>query len=266
MTKRSTGATDDVAARGAITRSHAPGGARIYAVGDIHGCADLLSQLLEKIRLDAAQSPSQKQWLIFLGDYIDRGPDSKGVVDVLLSLPETFPNTVFLKGNHEVLLTSALESNDALSHWTRNGGVATLASYGVSETSLQRGRLDSARLTLELEEKMPLSHMQFFSGLETSATLGDYFFVHAGVRPGVPLDRQDEDDLCWIRSEFLDYQGDFGKVIVHGHTPADEPENKRNRIGIDTGAVFTGVLTAVVLEGPERRFLHASKAASERGR
>ncbi len=233
-----------------------PDGVRVYAIGDIHGCANLLSLMIEKMLLDDAKAASEREArFVFLGDYIDRGPASKGVVDLLLSFSELMPDTLFLMGNHEVLLTRFLENSDYLNGWASNGGIETLSSYGVLDDNVNRQRLNAAALRVETLRKMPMAHQEFFAGLRTSAVIGDYFFAHAGVRPGVALDRQNEDDLLWIRSQFLNYEGDFGKIVVHGHTPFDQPQSLPNRIGIDTGAFFTGRLTAVILEGSTRRFI-----------
>ncbi len=237
--------------------STTPDGERIYAIGDIHGCANLLALLFEKILLDDAKADAaRKARLVFLGDYIDRGHASKNVIDLLLTIAGMMPDTLFLMGNHEVLLTRFLHNSDYFWDWASNGGIETLVSYGALRPDARLERSGGAATRVELLRKMSIRHQEFFDGLKTSAIMGDYFFVHAGVRPGRALDQQNEDDLLWIRSAFLDYKGDFGKIIVHGHTPVEEPENRPNRIGVDTGAVFTGRLTAVVLEGPVRRFLH----------
>lgn len=237
--------------------SATPDGERIYAIGDIHGCANLLALLFEKILLDDAKADSaRKARLVFLGDYIDRGPASKGVIDLLLTIAEMIPDTLFLMGNHEVMLTKFLHNSEYFKGWAANGGMETLASYGVIKPDAKLERLNSAAIRMELLRAMTLPHQNFFDHLKTSATIGDYFFAHAGVRPGRALHQQQDDDLLWIRSPFLDYEGDFGKVVVHGHTPTELPENRPNRIGIDTGAFFSGRLTAVALEGTSRRFLH----------
>ncbi len=233
-----------------------PDGQLLYAVGDIHGRADLLRSLLETIVADAAGSGhAALRTLVFLGDYVDRGPDSREVVDILLSgLPHGFA-AHFLKGNHEAILLDFLHDATRLALWRVNGGDATMASYGVDVTGLDRSDAGAETWRSAFAAALPPKHLAFFRGLALSLTLGDYLFVHAGLRPGVPLAAQGEADLIWIRTPFLDHPGSFGKIVVHGHTPGNEPVMRPNRIGIDTGAVFTGRLTALRLEGSSRRFL-----------
>ena len=229
-----------------------PPGHRIYAIGDIHGRRDLLDTLLHDIEDDCAGS-EQTAVIVFLGDYIDRGPDSKGVVDRLLNLPARFQGK-FLRGNHDQALLDFLADPASYKGWCGFGADETLTSYGV------RPPRDHSELTLcdardRFVKALPADHLHFFRTLPLSWEIGDYFFAHAGVRPGTPLNEQKEDDLLWIREEFLRSSEDFGKVVVHGHTPADAPVKKANRIGIDTGAYLTGRLTAVVLDGQNQRFL-----------
>jgi serine/threonine protein phosphatase 1 len=232
-----------------------PEGELLYAVGDIHGRADLLADLLRQIEVDAAHRGAAKKTLVFLGDYVDRGPDSCGVVEMLLNdLPEGF-ETRFLKGNHEAMLLAFLDDPQRLDHWLMNGGGATMASYGVDI-----GRLDNMDAAPKawrdaFAATLPEAHLNFFKSLKLMIADGDYLFVHAGVRPGVPIDAQSEMDLLWIRGEFLESDEAFGKVVVHGHTPLRVPEALPNRIGIDTGAVFTGQLTALRLQDGELGFL-----------
>jgi serine/threonine protein phosphatase 1 len=232
-----------------------PEGELLYAVGDIHGKSDLLAMLLRQIEADAADREAVKKTLVFLGDYVDRGPDSRGVIEILLNgLPAGF-EAHFLKGNHEALLLDFLDGKVPLEHWLLNGGDATMASYGVDI-----GRLDAAGAPPEMWRKafaavLPDAHLDFFRRLRLQIPVGDYLFVHAGVRPGVPLEAQREVDLIWIRGEFLSAAEPFGKVVVHGHTPVGEPVVLPNRIGIDTGAVFTGRLTALRLENGKQGFL-----------
>lgn len=234
-----------------------PKGELVYAVGDIHGRLDLLRDLLQLIEDDAgARAQATRRTLVFVGDYIDRGPDSSGVVADLIA--RRFPgfDTHFLKGNHEAILLNFLNDPLHLDHWLVNGGQATMESYGVDTKALATARAGPERWREAFAAALPEAHLRFFRTLKLSVTIGDYHFVHAGVRPGVPLAAQAEDDLVWIRHPFLDHAGSFGKVVVHGHTPALHPVIKPNRIGIDTGAVFSDRLTALRLEDRARTFLH----------
>jgi serine/threonine protein phosphatase 1 len=232
-----------------LDRPSLPRGEIVYAIGDIHGRSDLLAALLHAIKADAARSTTARRSLVFIGDYIDRGPDSRGVIDMLLSdLPSDF-DAHFLKGNHEDLLLTFLAESDLLPNWLANGAAQTLASYGIDVAPLLWSQAPPREWRDVLVAALPQEHRAFFEALKLSVTLGDYFFAHAGVQPGVPLDAQDAHDLVWIRDEFLHSEEEFGKVVVHGHTPTALPEFRRNRIGIDTGAVFTNRLTALRLEG-----------------
>jgi serine/threonine protein phosphatase 1 len=226
-----------------------------YAVGDIHGRSDLLAELLREIEADAADEDTAKKTLIFIGDYVDRGPDSRGVVEILLhGLPEGF-STHFLKGNHEDLLLGFLDDPGGLHHWRMNGGEATIASYGVDVEGFESIGASPEAWRDAFMAVLPPAHFDFLRHLSLQVPLGDYLFVHAGVRPGVPLHAQDDRDLIWIRGEFLDATEPFGKIVVHGHTPEREPVVRPNRIGIDTGAVFTGRLTALRLQNGDWTFL-----------
>lgn len=236
----------------ALPPARIPPGLRVYAVGDVHGRADLLASLLDRIAADAGSYAGSKQ-LVFLGDYVDRGVESRQVIDLLTGgLPAGF-EAVFLKGNHEAALLDFLADPGIGPDWFAFGGGATLLSYGVSPDHVQRARFEMARE--ELLALLPDHHLAFLRSLRLSAQVGDYAFVHAGVRPGVPLERQSERDLLWIREEFLRDDSPHGVMIIHGHTVVSTPEIRQNRIGIDTGAYATGRLTALVLEGGDRRFL-----------
>ena len=225
--------------------------ARIYAVGDIHGRLDLLERMIAAIARDAA-AQGGSSLTITLGDYVDRGPQSRGVIDRLIVNP--FPGDyVALKGNHEALLEEFLADPQAGLHWQQLGGLQTLRSFGVRLPP--RGGF--AQAAADLRAALSPAQQKFLASLKTSLAVGRYFFCHAGVRPGVPLDRQSEDDLLWIRQEFLDSDADFGKLVVHGHTPVVEPQVRANRINIDTGAFATGRLTCVVLEDGRHRFITA---------
>jgi Calcineurin-like phosphoesterase len=224
---------------------------RMYAIGDIHGRLDLLDRAIAAIRQDVAEH-GPAALTVTLGDYVDRGPQSRGVLDRLIENP--FPTSyVALKGNHETLLEAFLDDPTTGAHWRQQGGVETLRSYGIQVGGLMGGRFAAARD--QLRAALPAAHIQFLNSLKTSFSRGNYFFCHAGVRPGVPLDRQSDEDLLWIRNEFLGSGVDFGKIVVHGHTPGPRPEVLPNRIGIDTGAFATGRLTCVALSGNAPRFL-----------
>jgi serine/threonine protein phosphatase 1 len=239
-----------------LYRPTLPEGQLLYAVGDIHGRLDLLEAILELIETDARTSGHvERRILVFLGDYVDRGPDSRGVVDrVIGALPQGF-DTHFLKGNHEAILLNFLDDAWALDNWLLNGGGATMLSYGVDTERLARLGVPPEIWRKAFAEALPEAHLRFFKSLKLSVSFGDYLFVHAGVRPGVPLGAQTEDDLIWIRAPFLEHAGPFDKIVVHGHTPGEQPVIRANRIGIDTGAVFTGRLTALRLQGGSGKFL-----------
>ncbi len=229
----------------------APAGKTIYAIGDIHGCAKLLDQLIAKIDADAGGLDAAQ--LVFLGDYVDRGPDSKAVIDQLTALRERQPDAVFLKGNHEALLLDFLKDPEDMAHWLDWGGEETLASYGLSDILLRSGE----DLAADLAEAMPPEHLSFLKTLTLTYRQGDYVFVHAGLRPGIALDEQSEDDLLWIRKRFHNTPRDLRPpyTIVHGHQPVKKPLDKGWRIDVDTGACWSGTLTAVALEGAARRFI-----------
>jgi serine/threonine protein phosphatase 1 len=233
-----------------------PKGQLLYAVGDIHGRLDLLEAMLDLIEADAGtRAHVERRTLIFLGDYVDRGPDSRGVVERLIDDPLQGFEAHFLKGNHEAILLDFLAEPWRLDHWLLNGGDATMESYGVDTARLARLGAPPEVWRNAFAEALPEAHLRFFGSLKLSVSLGDYLFVHAGVRPGVPLSAQSEADLIWIRGPFLDYNQPFGKIVVHGHTPVREPVMRPNRIGIDTGAVFTGRLTALRLQDGALDFL-----------
>ncbi len=204
---------------------------------------------------DAAGAEASRRVIVYIGDYVDRGLQSREVVDLLLEGPPAGFEAVPLKGNHEDFLLRFLEDASLGPLWMYNGGDATLYSYGVERTGFVLDRGAFAETQAAFRRVLPHRHLEFFRSLRLHHTEGDYFFVHAGVRPGVPLDAQDEEEMLWIRDPFLYSEADYGKVVVHGHTPVAEPEDLANRIDIDTGAFFSGRLTCLVLEGGERRFL-----------
>jgi serine/threonine protein phosphatase 1 len=229
---------------------------RVYAIGDIHGRRDLLDRMIEEIRNDLAAYPVEHALTVTLGDYVDRGPDSRGVVERLAENP--FPTEfVALKGNHEEMIFRFLCNPSFGSDWARNGGIETLHSYGIDVGPMMRGR-GYAPAAAAFEKALPRAHMAFFASLRICLSAGRYFFCHAGVRPGVPFARQREHDLLWIRDEFLRDRTDFGKIVVHGHTPSPDPEIRPNRINVDTGAFMTGRLTCAVLEAERPRSLSAT--------
>lgn len=231
-----------------------PDGVRIYAVGDIHGEAALLDRLHAKIEADLDAAPVIDARLVYLGDYVDRGPDTPGVLDRLAAGALRGLPRVLLKGNHEQMMTAFLSGGDGAADWRRYGGNETLLSYRVDVGGLL-GRGGVAQLAVALGEAMPRAHVDLLASLVPAHAIGDYFFCHAGIRPGVPLSQQTEQDLLWIRGSFVDAPGPFEKVIVHGHTPIEDVRLDGDRINIDTGAYATGRLTCLILEGSRRRLL-----------
>jgi serine/threonine protein phosphatase 1 len=228
-----------------------PPDTRIYAVGDIHGRADLLSETIARIEDDLGRRPIARAAEVYLGDYIDRGPDSRDVIDILATRM-VHNHAVCLRGNHEDLMERFLHNPDALRSWLALGGTSTLASYGVHTRSNSNAADDLHR---QFRRAFPRAHELFLKCLRPWICCGDYLFVHAGIRPMVPLDRQNIIDLLWIRDDFLKSQLDHGKLIVHGHTPVPHPDVRHNRINIDTGAWYTGTLTCLMLEGTSIQFL-----------
>ena len=243
---------------------HAPRGkadARAYAIGDVHGCLDLLDALLARIEEDAASRPPKRTWIVFLGDLIDRGPASKGVVDRLLDYKPDFATPVFLAGNHEEVMLRALgDEPEILADWLTFGGAECVESYGLDPAALKR--MEPAAAVEALRAKVPQTHIDFLAGFADTFRFGDYLFVHAGIRPGIDLEHQDQFDLRWIREPFLSDEEEHGLVVVHGHTICSQVEERPNRIGLDTGAYQNGVLTALGVEDDERWFLSVS---DERG-
>ena len=218
----------------------------VYAVGDIHGCSHLLAEALDKIDADVAARRPERATEVFIGDYIDRGPDSYGVIEAL-SQRRRSRASVLLGGNHEAVLRQFLAKPATLPAFLQLGGLTTLLSYGVKPS----GRLDASageRLAAEFRAAMPASHREVLANLQYSFTSGDYFFVHAGVRPRVSLAKQAVRDLLWIRDEFLLWEEGFEKFIVHGHTPVAQPDLLFNRANIDTGAFATGRLTVLAID------------------
>ena len=230
-----------------------PDGILVYCIGDIHGRDDLLREMAERVEADLKTRSFEHAMTVFLGDYIDRGHDSKHVIERLASGRWPTPITA-LAGNHEDFLLSFLDDAEFLAFWRSQGGLETLHSYGVSVGPAMAGR-DFGEVQATFTARFPKHHRDFLEALKVSAVMGDYFFCHAGVRPGVALDRQNRDDLLNIREPFLSSEAEHGKLVVHGHTPAVAPEIRPNRIGIDTAAYATGCLTCLVLEKDRQRFL-----------
>lgn len=236
------------------SNARVPPGRRVYAIGDVHGRADLLRALHALILEDAANAPPEKT-VIYLGDYVDRGLHSREVLDLVVDAPLPGFAQVALRGNHEAMMLDFLERAENGPPWLWNGGAATLLSYGVALPSATQdpAALEAAREAFAAA--LPARHLEFLRGLRLSHVEGDYAFVHAGIRPGLPLEMQAADDLLWIRGEFLRSTLDHGHVVVHGHTIVREVEMRPNRIGLDTGAYATGRLTALVLEDNRRWLL-----------
>lgn len=229
-----------------------PEGVRVYAIGDIHGRIDLLQNIFRQIDDDRQTYPVQRPIEVYVGDYVDRGPNSSQVIEALINRKQR-QETICLRGNHEAILQQFLERPETLSQWRQLGGLETLLSYGL-RAPLKPTRADELKIAEALRRAMPQSHQAWLVQLQDSFTIGDYFFAHAGVRPNVPLAYQASRDLHWIREEFLDWPGYFEKIIVHGHTPVEKPTFRHNRINIDTGAYATNRLTCVILES-DKTFL-----------
>lgn len=231
-----------------------PAGERAYAIGDIHGRLDLLDDLLARIAADDAARGAAKTSLILLGDLPDRGPQSRGVIERAMELEASDRNCVFIMGNHEELMIRVWDGDrPTAATFNRAGGRETLMSYGVSGEDYDGW--DLGDVTEATSRVIPKAHIDFLKRFRTAHRMGDYFFTHAGVRPGIALEDQDEKDLRWIRSDFVESDADFGAIVVHGHTIRDAVEERANRIGIDTGAYASGTLTAIGLEGAERWYL-----------
>lgn len=226
---------------------------QIYAIGDIHGRSDLLIRLFDMIDTERCKQPDVQHVEIYMGDYIDRGPSSAKVIDCLIQR-QTDYNAVCLSGNHELYLTNFLNDAAFYPRWKKLGGAETLVSYGVmppkevSLTAFQRAQN-------ELKKAFSKEHQAFWEKMLFMASFGDYVFVHAGIRPNIPLSKQNQHDLVTIRHEFLDFKGRHEKMIIHGHTPVQHPDVHKNRINIDTGAFMTGKLTCLVLQGTSQRFI-----------
>lgn len=239
-----------------LNDARAPQGMRIYAIGDVHGCATLLAALHDQIDREIARDRPADWRIIHVGDYCDRGPDTKSVLDRLADRCGD-DRVIALMGNHDEAFLTFMADPGPVGLFSTHGGEEAARSYGLEvDFSTESGRIEGRNA---LREAVPASHFDWLAGLGRSCSFGDYFFCHAGIRPGIPLEAQDPEDLIWIRREFISYAPLHPKVIVHGHTPSPVPEIRPNRINIDTHAFRTGVLTALVLEDGEKRFLNTEE-------
>ncbi|CAA9540041.1 MAG: Serine/threonine protein phosphatase [uncultured Sphingomonadaceae bacterium] len=235
-----------------------PPGARAYAIGDVHGQLDLLDRLLARIEEDQRDRPAAKTFVVLLGDTIDRGPDSCGVIERLRTYKPAWGRPVFLMGNHEEFFLRILDGDvDLVGSWLTYGGRELALSYGISDGWLLNAT--SQAVVQELYRRVPAAHREFVKSFNDSFRFGDYLFVHAGIKPGVAIEDQVPGNLRWIREGFLEDRTDHGVVVVHGHTIVEVPDERPNRIGIDTGAYKGGPLTAIALEGADRWFLAAGE-------
>lgn len=232
-----------------------PDGTRVYVIGDIHGRVDLLRSLHDMIRDDISARRPDRPVVVYLGDYIDRGEMSREVIDLLLDVPLTGAETVHLLGNHEDFMLTFLGDSSVGELWLTNGGDATMYSYGVGLPPVADREERHRLMRATLEEKLPAAHLDFLRTLKLTHVEGDYAFVHAGIKPGRSLEEQVPADVLWIRGEFLDSSADHEKCVVHGHTITEDVDVRWNRIGIDTGAYYSGTLTCLVLEREERLVL-----------
>lgn len=233
-----------------------PPGQRVYAIGDIHGRLDLLAELGDAIERDDAARPAAHTTVIMLGDLVDRGPDSAGVLDFARKWA-MLREVRFLSGNHEEMFLAAFTEQNKFRGFLRFGGVQTLASYGLDATDMLD--MDFAEVAHRMKRAVPKEDRQFMRSFEITIRIGDYVFVHAGINPGAPLDQQHPHDCRWIREPFLGFKGDLRCMVVHGHTVTEQAELRDHRIGIDTGAYESGVLTALCLEGTARRLLQTEE-------
>lgn len=232
-----------------------PDGVRVYAFGDVHGCDDLLRRLLPAITDDAKRGSIERMVLVGLGDYIDRGPNSRVCIELLLREAELWRETVFLRGNHEQTLLDFIENPERIAPmWFEFGGTEFMKSYGIDIGS-RKHEIDFRMVRGQLVRSVPLEHLRFVQRTLLHYEIGDYFFVHAGVRLNTPLSAQVAEDFLWIRNGFSDRDDPFEKVVVHGHTPVELPFLGRHRINLDTGAYATGRLTCIALEGASRRLI-----------
>jgi len=251
-----------IGGQGSVSRGK--DGARAYAIGDIHGRLDLLELMLAKIEADIAARPERRNFIIFLGDYIDRGPESAGVIERLRTYKPANARPIFLAGNHEEVLLRILHGDGSiLPSWLKFGGAECSASYGLEPDSLRL--LEDEAAAQLVRAKVPPAHREFLEGCADTFRFGDYLFVHAGIRPGIGIEQQDRYDLRWIREPFLTDAKEHGVMVVHGHTIVSQVEERPNRIAIDTGAYSSGVLTALAIEDDRRWYLATSREEAEAG-
>ncbi|MEM7570035.1 MAG: metallophosphoesterase family protein [Pseudomonadota bacterium] len=230
---------------------------RVYAIGDVHGRLDLFDDLMAHIAKDVKGFKGKSE-LVLLGDYVDRGPSSKTLLETLMDGRLPAKHHIFLRGNHEDAMLGFADGGARSEGWLRYGGLETLESYGIDAQGLLDKEGDPVgALRKAMNKHIPASHLRFLRRLPFSHHNGDYLFVHAGIRPKVPIKAQNLDDFLWIRDDFLSHKKPFERFVVHGHTISDTPDVQMNRIGIDTGAYRTGVLTCLVLEGTDKRFIEA---------
>jgi serine/threonine protein phosphatase 1 len=232
-----------------------PEGLRLYAIGDVHGQMPLLLHMHEAILEDAKKFRGEQLKIVYLGDYIDRGSRSRDVLELLSGKPLPRFERIFLRGNHEHMLLTTYYDDNAAPGWLFNGGEATLRSYGIYPDFGLTAIQCMPDMLAQLRQALPERHLKFIKQLKLWHREGGFLFTHAGIKPGVPLEDQSTQDMMWIREDFLECEEHYPFVVVHGHTPREEPEFMPNRIGIDTGAFSTGRLTALVLEGTSRRLL-----------
>lgn len=238
-----------------------PAGYRVYAIGDVHGRVDLLDETLIRVEADIDSRKPAQNIIVFLGDLIDRGPSSAQVIERVRTYRRPAVRTVFLIGNHEEVLLRLLRGESHfLRDWLRFGGAECATSYGIGATALKR--MEPARAVATLQQKIPQNHQAFLKSFVDTFRIGSYLFVHAGIRPGVPLSDQKQADLRWIREPFLENTDNHGFIVVHGHTITDQIDIRDNRIGLDTGAYRSGVLTVMGLEESERWFVQTGPGDS----
>jgi serine/threonine protein phosphatase 1 len=244
-------------------RRSGPKRRRAYVIGDVHGCLELLERLLSRIESEMREEPRRKSSIVFLGDLIDRGPDSAGVIERLRTYSPAGASTHFIMGNHEEVMIRVLDGDtDLIASWLRFGGAETMRSYGLDPREISR--LPAEDALQRIRGGIPKRHVEFLRSFADSISFGEYLFVHAGIRPGVELSEQAQSDLRWIRGPFLEDSTDHGFVVVHGHTITNSVEVTSNRIGIDTGAFCTGTLTALAIDEGKKWLIQTSDCETER--